>query len=145
MREPTRSRRSDVRRRGVGLKASLVVIAVLALAIVVNRESSGDGSTVLAAPPEELVGTWVTEDPQFSARTFVIAYDHIELHLGEESGIQSHQLVSIGGVQGADSWTYDITYTTSQGDRTMTVHLHLDGVLRLKNPAEVVCRRQQTN
>ena len=122
--------------------AAVAVIAVLALSIVANRESSVEGYTVLAAPPEELVGTWVTEDPQFTARAFVVAHDSIELHLGEKGEIQSHPISSIGGVQDADRWTYDITYGTSRGDRTMTVHLHPDGVLRLQNPEEVVWRRR---
>ena len=153
MREPPRTRerrgperRSHVRRGGAWLKAALLisvaVIAVLALEIVVDGESSGD---VLAAPPEELVGMWVTENPGYSDRAFVIGYDHIELHLGEEGGIRSHPILSIRAVQGLDSWAYEIKYGTSGGDRTMAVHLHPDGVLRLRNPAHMVWKRKPTS
>ena len=142
-------RRARDRRRGARLKPGLLiaaaVIAVLATQFLATRGRAVEGYTVLAAPPEELVGTWVTEDPQFEDRAFVIANDYMELHLGAEGGIQPHPIVSIGALQGGDGWTYDITYQTSQGERTMTVHLHMDGVLRLRNPAEVVWRRQQTN
>ena len=136
-------RRSGARRDRVRFKAMLVMavtaIAVLALEIAVDRESSGD---VLAAPPEELVGTWVTENPGYSDRAFVIGYDHIELHLGEEGGIRSHPILLIRGVQGPDSWEYEIDYEGSGGEATLAVHLHPDGVLRLRNPADMVWRRK---
>ena len=153
MREPPRTkekrgpeRRSSIRRSGARLKAALLMavagIAVLALEIVVNRESSGD---VLDAPPEELLGMWVTENPGYSDRAFVIGYDHIELHLGEEGGIRSHPILLIRGVQGPDSWEYEIDYEGSGGETTLAVHLYPDGVLRLRNPADVVWRRKPTS
>ena len=142
-------RRSGVRRGGARLKAVLLIavaaIIVLALEIVVNRESSGEDSTALAAPPEELVGTWVTEDPRYSGSALVIGFDHIELDPGEEGEMRSHPILSIRAVQGPDSWAYEIDYGTSGGDRTIAVHLHPDGVLRLRNPADMVWRRKPTS
>ena len=144
----TRERRalerpSGDRRGGARLKAALLIavaaIAVLALQIVVNRESSAD---VLAAPPEELVGMWVTENPGYSDRALVIGYDHIELHLGEEGGIRSHPILLIRGVQGPDNWEYEIDYEGPGGETTLAVHLYPDGVLRLRNPADMVWRRK---
>ena len=144
----TRERRalerpSDIRRGGARLKAALLIavaaIAVLALQIVVNRESPDD---VLAAPPEELVGTWVTENPGYSDRALVIGYDHIELHLGEEGGIRSHPILLIRRVQSPDNWEYEIDYEGSGGETTLAVHLYPDGVLRLRNPADIVWRRK---
>ncbi len=138
-------RRSSSRRRGARLKAALLItvaaIAVLALEIVANR-SSGEDSTVLAAPPEELVGTWVTENPGYSDRALVIGHDRIELHLGEEGGIRSHPILLIRGVQGPDNWEYEIDYEGSGGETTLAVHLYPDGVLRLRNPADMVWRRK---
>ena len=150
MREPPRTRerrgperRSGIRRDRARFKAMLLIavtaITVLALDIAVDRESSGD---VLAAPPEELVGMWVTENPGYSDRAFVICYDHIELHLGEGGGIRSHPILLIRGVQGPDSWEYEIDYEGSGGEATLAVHLYPDGVLRLRNPADMVWRRK---
>ncbi len=129
-------RRSDIRRSGARLRA------VLALEIVVDRESFGD---LLDAPPEELVGTWVTENPGYSDRAFVIGYEHIELHLGEDGGIRSHPVLLIRGVQGPESWEYEIDYEGSGGETTLAVHLYPDGVLRLRNPADVVWRRKPSS
>ena len=141
-------RRSGVHRRGVWLKVALVIavpaIAALALEIVVNGESLPEGSTLLDAPPEELVGMWITENPRYSDTAFVIDYDHIELHLGEEAGIRSHPILSVRAVQGMDSWGYEINYESPGGDLTLGVHLYPDGVLRLRNPPEVVWRRSPT-
>ena len=142
-------RRSGVRRGGARLKAVLLMavaaIAALGLETAANRESSGEDFTVLGAPPEELVGTWVTEDPRYSGSALVIDFDHIELDPGEEGEIRSHPILSIRAVQGPDSWAYEIDYGTSGGDRTMAVHLHPDGVLRLRNPADMVWRRKPTS
>ncbi len=139
-------RRADLRRAGARFKAAVLVavvaIAVLALEIAVNRGPPGGEYTVLAAPPEELVGTWDTENPRYADRAFVIGHDHIELHLGEEGGIRSHQILSIRGVEGSDSWAYEIDYLTPEGERTLGVHLHPDGVLRLRNPPDMVWRRK---
>ncbi len=139
-------RRADLRRAGVRFKAAVLVavvaIAVLALEIAVNRGRPGGEYNVLAAPPEELVGTWDTENPRYADRAFVIGYDHVELHLGEEGGIRSHPILSIRGLQGPDAWTYEIDYGSADGERTLAVHLHQDGVLRLRNPADVVWRRK---
>ena len=155
MRRPPRTRQrrgperpSGARQGGARFKAVLVIavaaIAVLALEIVVNRESSGDDYTVLAAPPEELVGMWTTGDRRYSGSALVIGSDHIELDPGEEGEIQSHPILSIRAVQGPDSWAYEIDYGSQGGKRTMAVHLHPDGVLRLKNPPDIVWRRKPT-
>ncbi len=152
MREPPRTRerrgperRSGARRSEARFKAALLIavaaIAVLALEIVANR-SSGEDSTVLAAPPEELVGTWATEDPRYAGSALVIDHDRIELDPGEAGGIRSHPILSIRAVQGPDSWLYEITYGRSGGERTIAVHLHPDGVLRLRNPPDMVWRRK---
>ncbi len=138
------ARRDRVRFKAV-LLIAVVAIAALALEIVANRQSSAGDFTVLDAPPEELVGMWVTENPRYSDTPFVIDYDHIELHLGEEAGIRSHPILSIRALETPDSWAYEIDYGTSDCERTMAVHLHSDGVLRLKNPADMVWRRKPTS
>ena len=156
MREPPRTRErtgpersSGVRRSGARFKVVLLIgvaaIAVFAPKIAGNRDSSGEDFTVLAAPPEELVGTWVTEDPRYSGSALVIGHDHIELDPGEEGESRSHPILSIRAVQGSDSWAYEIDYGSPGGDRTMAVNLHPDGVLRLRNPADMVWRRKPTS
>ncbi len=142
-------RRSGARRDTARFKAVLLIavvaMAALALEIVANRQGPSGDFTVLDAPPEELIGMWVTENRGYSDRAFVIGSDHIELHLGEEGGIRSHPILSIRAHETPDSWAYEIEYGTSEGERTMAVHLHPDGVLRLRNPANMVWRRKPTN
>ena len=141
-------RPSGVRRGGARLKAVVLIavaaIAVLALEIVANRGSSGEGYTVLAAPPEELVGTWATEDRLYAGSALVIGHDHIEIDPGELGGVRSHPILSIRAAQGPDSWAYEIDYGSSGDERTVAVNLHPDGVLRLRNPADMVWRRKPT-
>ncbi len=135
--------------RGARLKAAILIgvaaIAALALEITANPESYGEDSIVLAAPPEELVGTWVTENPGYSDRALVIGHDRIELHLGKQGGIQSHPILSVRAVQSPDSWAYEITYASPQGERTLPINLHPDGVLRLRNPADMAWRRESAS
>ncbi len=135
------ARRDRVRFKAV-LLIAVVAIAALALEIVANRQSSAGDFTVLDAPPEELVGMWTTENRGYSDRAFVIGYEHIELHLGEEGEIRSHPILLIRGVQGPDNWEYEIDYEGSGGETTLAVHLYPDGVLRLRNPADMVWRRK---
>ena len=140
--------RSGVRPRGAWFKAMLLIavvaIAALGLETFGNRESYGEDVTVLPAPQEELVGMWVTENPRYAGSALVIGHDHIELDPGAEGGIRSHPILSIRAVQGPDSWVYEIDYETSGGSVTMGVHLHPDGVLRLRNPPDVVWKRTPT-
>ena len=156
MREPplTKERRgpespSGARQGGAQFKAMVMIavaaIAVLALEIVANRENSGEDYTVLAAPPEELMGMWTTGDRRYSGSALVIGSDHIELDPGEAGAIRSHPILSIRAVQGPDSWGYEIDYGSPGGERTMAVHLHPDGVLRLRNPPDIVWRRKPTS
>ena len=141
-------RRSGVRRLKVRFRAALLIaiaaIAVLALEVIANRERLPEGYIALAAPPQDLMGTWATENPRYADRSFLIADDHVELHLGVDGGIRAHPILSIRGLQGPDSWTYEIDYESPDGDRTLAVHLHQDGVLRLRNPADMVWRREPT-
>ena len=138
--------RSSDRRGGGRLKAVLLIavtaIALLVLQMVANGESSGGDYTVLDVPPEDLVGTWVTENPRYPDRALVIARDHIELHLGEEGGIQSHPIRTIRVVQDPDRWTYEIDYENSGRNQTLEVYLHPDGVLRFRNPPNEVWRQK---
>ena len=119
---------------------AVAAIAVLALQIILDRD--GDDSTVLAAPPAELVGTWVTDDPRYAGSALVIGHDHVELDPGAQGGTRSHPILSIRAVQGPDSWTYEIDYENSGREVTMGLDLHPDGVLRLRNPADMVWRRK---
>ncbi len=132
--------------RGARLKAVLLIavaaIAALGLEIVVNADGSGEDFAILDAPPDELVGMWATEDRRYADRAFEIHNDHLELHLGEEGGIQSHPILSVRAVQAPDSWAYEIAYESPQGERTLAVRLHPDGVLRLRNPSDMVWRRE---
>ena len=132
--------------RGARLKAVLLIavaaIAALGLEIVVNDDGSGEDFTVLDAPPEELVGMWSTENRRYADRAFEIHNDHLELHLGEEGGIQSHPILSVRAIQAPDSWAYEIAYESPQGERTLAVRLYPDGALRLRNPSDMEWRRE---
>ena len=51
----------------------------------------------------------------------------------------------IGGhleVEAADHWVYKINYASPDGVAVLEVFLHADGILRLKNPNEVVWTRK---
>ena len=141
--------RSGVRPRGAWFKAMLLIavvaIAALGLETFGNRESYGEDVTVLPAPPEELVGMWVTENPRYAGSALVIGPDHIEIDPGEAGGVRSHPILLIRAVQSPNRWTYEIDYGSPGFERTVTVNLHPDGVLRLRNPPDLVWRRKPTS
>ena len=83
----------------------------------------------------------MTENERYADRAFVIGADELQLHVGD--GIVSyHPIVSVRQDVEADHWVYQIAYSSADGDALLEVFLHADGILRLRNPNDVVWRRR---
>ena len=96
---------------------------------------------LLDVPPPEILGTWVTDDPRYAGRAFIIRED--EFHLQVAPGqILVNSVNTIRRIPHPEYDAYEITYFTSEGESAHEVHLYPDGVLRLKNPADVVWVRR---
>lgn len=135
-------RRRSRRHRRTRLKAAIVVLsalsAVLLLEVIMNMERGA-----LLVPPVSILGIWVTDDPRYEGRGFDLSNDNVVLHLGE--GLtSSHEIRSIRRLQVGDSWDYEITYASPDGDQTLDFFVHPGGILRLKNPPDVIWRRPDT-
>ena len=120
------------RRRRFLQGAVIALVALLGLRAWASRPPP-----TIDVPPPSLIGTWVSESERYADRAFVIGQDDLELHVGD--GIVSyHQILSIQEVQEADHWAYKISYASPDGVAVLEVFLHADGILRLKNPNDVV-------
>ena len=133
-------RRIDVirreRRRHFLQAAGIALVALLGVRAWVGRPPP----TIDVTPPS-LIGTWVTDSERYADRAFVIGQDDLELHMGD--GIVSyHAILSVQEVEAADHWAYTINYRSPNGAAVLEFFLHADGIIRLKNPNEVVWTRK---
>ena len=139
-----RERRTQERRRHMRLKValglSLVTMAVLLMDIVLDRAEE----SVMTTPPPDILGTWVTDDPRYEDRGFAISAVQFELRLGDGQSSR-HAIQSIEAVETGNTWAYEIIYSSPDGEQSFSFFLHPGGILQLKNPPEVVWRREESD
>lgn len=120
---------------------ALAFFMVIDVVLLVDRFIDVPDPNLLTEPPPSILGTWMTEDPAYSGRVFVISEEHFGLRLSGDGNYQ-FDIRSIRGVETEDSWRFDIIYTISgEGDVEHVFFLYEDGTARLKNPADVVWTR----
>ncbi len=134
-------RRLDVIRRQRRLKRALAFFMVIDVVLLVDRFADVPDPNLLTEPPPSILGTWLTEDPAYSGRVFVISEEQFELRLSGDGNYQ-FDIRSIRGIETEDSWRFDIIYTIpAEGDMEHVFFLYEDGTARLKNPSDVVWTR----
>ena len=132
---PKRHRRRFDVLRGPATGAAAIVGFLLVRAVLTPDPD------LLDVPPPEILGTWVTDDPRYADRAFVIREDefHLQVATGE---VLVSSVNTIRRVAHAEYDAYEITYFTPQGESTHEVHIYPDGIVRLKNPSDVVWTRR---
>jgi hypothetical protein len=134
-------RRKNVIRRERRFKITLAVMVAMVAILLLQLYVDWADPTLLSGPPPGIVGTWVTEDSVYAGTAFVISDELFELRLGED-GNYRFDIRSIRGIESANSWRFDITYTSpEEGDLQHVFFLYADGTARLKNPSHVVWTR----
>ena len=142
---PTRrtgeERRQDVIRGQRRLKVALTFFIAIDVVLLVERCTDVADPNLLTEPPPSILGTWLTEDPVYSGRVFVISKEQFELRLSDDGNYQ-FDIRSIRGTETEDSWRCDIMYTNpEEGDVEHVFFLYEDGTARLRNPPDVVWTR----
>ncbi len=134
-------RRQDVIRSLRRLKAALAFFIAIDVVLLVDRFTDVADPNLLTEPPPSILGTWLTEDPVYSGRVFVISEEQFELRLSGD-GNYRFDIRSIRRIETVDSWRFDIIYTIpEEGDMEHVFFLYEDGTARLKNPPDVVWTR----
>ena len=109
--------------------------------LLVDRFMDFPDPNLLTEPPPSILGTWLTEDPAYSGRVFVISEEQFELRLSGD-GNYRFDIRSIRRIETVDSWRFDIIYTIpEEGDMEHVFFLYEDGTARLRNPPDVVWTR----
>lgn len=133
--------RLDLVRRQRRLKVALVLLLAIDVTLLVQRFTDWGDPSVLTEPPASILGTWVTEDPVYSGRAFVISDEVFELRLSEDGNYQ-FDIRSIRSEETENSWKFEITYTSpEEGDQEHVFFLYADGTARLSNPPDIVWTR----
>lgn len=117
-----------------GLVAGLVVFFVV-------RAVMSPGVNILDETPSEIVGRWMTDDSRYADRAFHIEEETFHLEVGEDS-ILSYRVARIQRFPSGDFDRYLLSYHTREGEARQEFRLFPDGVLRLKNPPDVVWTRR---
>ena len=142
---PTRrtggERRQDVIRRQRRVKMALAFFVAVDVFLLVERFTDVADPNLLTEPPPSILGTWLTEDPIYSGRAFVISEEQFELRLRDDGNYQ-FDIRSIRGIETEDHWRFEIIYTNpEEGDVEHVFFLYEDGTARLRNPPDVVWTR----
>jgi hypothetical protein len=133
-------RRAADRLRSRIWAGSIFLVAVIAAVVFVPRFFAGPGGDEVSVPPDELMGTWSTDDPRYVDRTITIAPQQVTLGLGPDGPI-SHTITSIRVVVALVHREYRITYAGSEGEEMLDVFVYDDGLMRLRNPSEAGWRK----
>lgn len=128
----------DRRRRA--FRVAIAVVGVI-VGFLITRSLVTPDPAVLDAAPSEIVGTWVTADPRYADRSFVISTTDFELRMGDDQ-VQSYLVREIRRLDEPGVAAYRITYVTPDGDGIHEMTLDPNGTARLRNPADVVWRRR---
>lgn len=119
------------------------VLTALSLPVIVP--TFGCGEDLEAAPPRQLIGTWVTDHPRYWDRGFEISEDAIVFYTG--SGIAdftAHPILATLVEDRGSATIYRFQYRGSDGS-SLTFSLRLDpdeeGIVRLPNQPLITWRR----
>jgi hypothetical protein len=133
-------RRASERRHQQVWNRFLLLAALVAILVTLPQYLGGRRGEKLEIPPDELLGTWVSDDPRYADRAITIRLDKLTLALGD--GVTTvHMIRSIRGEPGPVHRAYEITYGSPEGDQVLEAFVYDDGLLRFKNPSEVVWKR----
>lgn len=133
-------RRGSDRQRARMWTAFFFVAALIAVLSVIPQYLVGREGTELEFPPQELIGTWSTNDPRYADRTITITPERLGLGLGT-GGQTVHAIIAIRARDGEVRREYEITYAGPEGDEAMDVFVYDDALLQLRNPPDVLWRR----
>ena len=136
----TGERREDIIRRERRLRIALGLGVATILVLLIQIWADRYDPFVISEPPPSIVGTWVTDDPRYAGRSFVISEEVFELRLGED-GNHQFDIRTIRETETEDSWMYEITYISPDGDLVHSFFLHADGTVRVRNPPDIVWTR----
>lgn len=137
-----RERRKSERRQRRMRSPALAVAAAAAVLLALSVYWAGRGSdSDLEYPPDELLGTWSTDEPRYAGRTISITEDRLTLNLGAD-GRFSYAIEAIQIDVAEVHRMYTVHYTDEGGEQTIQLFVYDDGLLRLLNPSEVRWTRQ---
>ena len=124
----------------VPLGAPLILVILFAIMVIVDLSRGGVDTKAVAALPESVVGTWITQDPRYADRSIHIDPELVVIRRGGD------EQASVGIVTDFRSWregaqdVIRVDYHTDEGESSLEVMPEKRG-LRLRHPADVLWTR----
>ena len=137
--ETARSGAGDRRRRF--WRRFLLFSAVFAVLVTLPTYLTRPGGSELDFPPDELLGTWTTDEARYADRSITVTPQEVRLGLGAD-GQTIHRISSIRLEVANIHREYTISYSGAEGDEVLELFVYDDESLRLRNPSEVRWTRQ---
>lgn len=119
----------------------LAGVAAATVAFVLARAAVGPDPNVLTEAPGEILGRWATDDPRYAERAFVIRPDEFHLEVGPDS-ILEYRLKEVRRLDEPGHDAYEVVYFTREGETVQRLELYPEGVVRLRNPPDVLWVRR---
>lgn len=133
--------RTDTRSTQAEGKRLLVALATLLLVVLCSPVLQSPPPTTAFAP-SEITGTWVAEGEGYEGRFFALTSDQLLLGLSTTASSAFPLKAVIERDLPTAARVFELQYASTDGLQSMAIHLHPDGTLRLRNPSNVVWRRE---
>jgi len=119
------------------LRTKLFVAAVASVAaLTLFRLDLGGNASNVDEMPDELIGTWVTDEPRYADRAVSITATSVRLGLGG-GATADHPIVTVNREVGPVHRLYRIEYEGDAGPEVMELFVYDDATMTFRNPSEV--------
>ncbi len=124
-----------------GSKGMGLLMALAGIIVVLLVAQSLPGTVQRAELPSVLAGMWVPQDTTYDDRSLEFTAETVILGMGEGRR-STHPLRAVIERESVVTRVFEVHYASTQGVQSMEVHLHPDGTIRLRNPSDIVWRRE---
>ena len=135
-------RRTAERRRRHLWNLFIISSVVMGVLFALPRFVDTRRGVEVGIPPDELMGTWTTDDARYADRFLTFTQERLTVGLGDQ-GRATYPIRSIRVEVAPVHREYIVTYEGEEGDELMEIFVYDDGLMRLKNPSEVQWRRTE--
>jgi hypothetical protein len=124
------------------MKMGCIRRTVVGCVLLSGLACQGSDLVFLESPPEELLGSWITSDPEYFDNGFEISEDTVIIHTGEGT-FTTHQFYSLSVDSTADGIEYNLRYV-GQGEEVYNFPLRyrpFDGTIIFPNQPRMIWKK----
>lgn len=128
-------------RKGTFWIVPLVGLGCVLVFVLATSLREAPPGTVLAAPPPEAVGRWVSTDPRYVDRGLRVGATDVTLELGPDQPVLRGDIIVVSIREEGGLPVVYIEYDAGEGAMVLEMILDGDDRMHLRNPSDVVWTR----